>query len=519
MDISGFALGMRFDFLKDSVSAEDVRYLFGELKQLLSREDVLGLRLFGGVAKLNERDSEGVYTLVFTNGKIKMMRELYAILNGDARLTALSEHRTPFIQNNVIREFEGLEYFGEVQEDGSLSGGSGKDLVFPPASENPRHGIYGHPGRKLASDAKRVVVAPNAFKGTIPADVAARSLMRSIRQADPDIITIPIPVADGGDGTLCAIENAVLTNRRSMTVTCPYGKKTEAYYLVSDGMTAIIESALASGIALCDSDALDPMNATSYGTGELILRAAHEGIGKIFVCLGGSATNDCGIGMARALGVRFPMANGEYAESASQLKDIVAIDASGMDRLVKNANITVVCDVTNPLTGENGATRVFGPQKGAVGEIADGLEEGMLNVGRLIDAFCGRDVSIDVGAGAAGGMGAMLMGLFGAKYLSGAEAILDITEFDRKLKGASLVITGEGRIDRTTLSGKAVGAVIAHAEKSGVRTAIIAGCRGEGAEEVESHAVATLYTESEEDALLHFDRTADRLTELMFGKE
>lgn len=503
MTIYGFSLGMRFDLLKDNVSDTDIEALLSQITQVLTREDVADLMIYGGVCKLNELDSECVYTVVFMNGKINPMRRLYSVLSEDARLMALSEHRTPFIQNNVIRELGEMEYFGKVEEDGVCKGGSGRKLVFPEKVEK----------RKTVSDTRTIIAAPNSFKGTIPASVAAKSIMRAYRAIYPDTIVIPVPVADGGDGTLEAIENAILTQRHFMQVTGPYGEKVDAYYLVSDGMTAIIESALASGIALCSDKELDPLSATSYGTGELILRAAHEGIKDIYVCLGGSATNDCGIGLARALGCRFVMKDGSEAVSAAQMKDVAAIDSAGIDLLVKKTNITVLCDVSNKLTGPDGATYVYGPQKGAAGDILEELEAGMLNMEKLLNAYSGSEVCSANGAGAAGGMGAILMAVFGARCIPGAEAVLEIVGFDRALKKASLVITGEGRVDSTSLNGKAVGSVLAHSRKAGVTTAIIAGSRGEGAEEAEKLVAVNVYCGTGDDAASLFDKAAAELVQ------
>lgn len=503
MTVLGFSLGMRFDLLKDRVTEADIDQLFSELTQVLSREDVSDLMIYGGVCKLNERDRDGIYTVIFMNGKIKPMRRLYSVLSQDARLNALADNLTPFIQNNVIREFENVEYFGKVDEQGVCAGGSGRKLVFPETVVP----------RKKTVEAEKIIVSPNSFKGTIPASDAARQIIRALRRRYPDCITVALPIADGGDGTLEVIENALYTQRHSMKVTGPYGDKIDAYYLVSDGMTAIIESAQASGLALCGGKQLDPTAATSFGTGELILRAAHEGIKDIYVCLGGSATNDCGIGMARALGCRFVMSDGAEAESALQMADVVSIDAAGVDPLVRKANINVLCDVSNKLTGPDGATFVYGPQKGAECESLEKLEAGMLNMEKLLNAYCGSEVCSTDGAGAAGGMGAMLMAVFGAKHLTGSEAVLEIVDFDRELKKASVVVTGEGRIDATSVCGKAVGSVIGHSCRAGVPIALIAGSRGQGAEEVERSAACAVYCGTGEDPYMLLEKAAEKLAE------
>ncbi|MBR3382211.1 MAG: glycerate kinase [Clostridia bacterium] len=510
MKIKRFALGVRFDTLKDSVSPEDVDSLLGELTSALSIKDVENLVISGGVCKLSEDDGEGIYTVVFTNGGLKKMRALYSKIDSDAALHAMLETRRPFIQNNVVRAFEGLELFGSVGKDGVCSGGNGRSLSFPKYNE----------ARALCSGSKTVLIAPNAFKGTISADEASRRLRRAIRRVLPDVTCVPVPVADGGDGTLKAVEKALLGQKRSMSVTSPYGRKIESEYLVIDGSKAVIESALASGLAVCGEDRPDPLHASSFGTGQMILRAAHEGVGTILVCLGGSATNDCGLGLARALGVRFIASSGEEIDSAARMGEIVRIDASGLDGQVSKCEIVAVCDVSNPLTGKTGATRIFGPQKGADPSTVEELERSMLNMEKRLNEYAGKEICSKPGAGAAGGMGAMLMALFGAKVVPGAEAILGVADFDRKLRSAALVITGEGMIDRTSLNGKAVGAIIEHSHKAGVPLALIAGSRGEGGELVEEHANFIEYTGSMDDPLRRFDEAADRLAEriaVLFG--
>lgn len=500
MRIMRFSLGVRFDTLKEDVTPSDIDTVLKELTSLFCVKEVEKLHIFGGVCKLNDSDGSGIYTVVFMNGGLKKMRHVYSKINLDARLHSMLDAREPFLQNNVIRNFENMEFFGAVGADGVCAQGDGRSLRFPARADK----------RKLFSKENTVILAPNAFKGTIPAQTAARHLRRVFRESLPNVTCVPIPVADGGDGSLNALENAVIGQRHGMEVTDPYGKRIRAEYYVVDGSKAFIESALASGLALCDRDSLNPLQASSIGVGELMLRAAHEGIREIYVCLGGSATNDCGIGMASALGVRFLDSDGNEVHTAENMSCIASIDASQMDAQIRASRIIAMCDVKNPLTGEYGATYTFGSQKGASPEILEVLERGMLNMEKLLNAYAGKDVCTD-GAGAAGGMGAMLIALLNAEMKSGAEAILEIAEFDNKIKEASLVITGEGGLDKTSLSGKAVGAVIEHAKRAGVPVAVIAGHRGDGADAVERMVKYHEYSESESDALKFFDMAARRL--------
>ena len=497
-----FSLGARFDCLKSSVEPEDVDRILGEITSVLTAEEVETLHAYGGRFDFDGREEPGVYIFVLMNGSIKRMKNVYRKLDSDARIHAMLESRTPYLQNNVLRNAEGLEFFGVIGKDGRAEGGSGRELVFP-GKTAPRRQFEGG----------TILVAPNSFKGTIPGGEAARRIMRAVRKRLPEVTCVPVPAADGGDGTLDAVEQAVLGSRHGMEVEGPCGRKVYAEYYVVDGMKAMIESALASGLALTEQSERDILKATSFGTGQLILRAAHEGIRNIFVCLGGSATNDCGLGLARALGVRFFDPEGNEVTEASALESIVKIDDSGLDPQVREARVTAVCDVTNPLTGENGATCTFGPQKGGTKEQLDLLESGMRNMEALLNGYAGSEVCSLPGAGAAGGMGAMLMALLGADTMPGADAVLDIADFDSKLKNASLVITGEGRIDGTSLKGKIVGAILSRAKKAGVPAAIIAGSRGDGAEEVEALAEFCEYSNSEENALEYFDKAAERLAE------
>ncbi len=501
MEILKFALGIRFDTLKDQVSEEDIRLFLSEVSHAVDPDLLEEAELYGGVCPIDKRDSRGIYTLVFMNGGIRTMRRLYAELDSDARIAALLDSRCPYTQNNVIRNYEGMEFIGRIVKGGALTGGSGRlERIAGRDKDRPLH-----------SEACRIVLAPNAFKGTFTAGEAVRRLQIAVRDRLPEVITVPVPTADGGDGTLDAIECACSCMRRSVKVTDPVGKPVQADYLVIDGTKAVIESALASGIALIGNEERDPLRTTSFGTGELMLRAAKEGVKEIVVCLGGSATNDCGIGLARALGCRFLSEDGSEIESAADMELIRSIDVSNISKLVKDAAVTVVCDVDAPLTGEHGATYTFGPQKGADDEALEKLEKGMKNMEKLLNAHAGAEVCSNPGAGAAGGMGAMLMAVFGARFGFGAEAVLSAAEMDRKLKGASLVITGEGAIDATSLRGKAVGAVIEHARRAQVPYAVIAGKAGEGAQEIIDGAAAVSFTGSEIEPEKHFDEAARRL--------
>lgn len=503
MDVSRFSLGVRFDFLTESVNDDYIDGIFEQICSAVPLDVVEGLMLYGGKSVRSEYDGDSVYMVVFTKGCIKNMRKLYSIINNDAVLHGMLCAREPYLQNNVLRELDGFDYFGTVASDGSVTGGIGLKHAF--SNKNIM--------RRIVRDQKRILVVPNAFKGTFDSFEAGKIICASLRKRLPDSDITALPAADGGDGTLKAVESLILGRKRTIEVTSPYGKKIKASYYAIDGEKAVIESALASGLALCSDDELDPLKATSRGSGELILRALHEGLNNILICLGGSATNDCGIGALSALGYRFLNESGEEITTAERLDEIASIDSSGADKLIENAEFTVVCDVDNPLTGPNGATYTFGRQKGADEGSLAVLEKGMINMAELLDTFSGKPVSLSKGAGAAGGMGAAFMSILGAKYASGADTILDIADFDKKLRNAALVITGEGCIDSTSICGKAVGVIAERAASAGVPVALIAGKKGEGAESAEMKAVAAIYCDDGKDRKAALFEAANKLAD------
>ncbi len=487
MKIARFALGIRFNFYSKPITAQAVKELLSELSHVVSGKTAAGLHVYGGASKIFQTDAEGVYTILIMNGSLKQMRRLFRAVNNDARLRAMMERRAPYIQNNVVRDFKDMDFFGRVDGEGKLIDGT---------SAVQTDGIvFGTPDkdRKPQAAARQIIIVPDSFKGTFSATHVTDILSEVVLDAIPTADICPLPAADGGEGTLDAVERAVLCRRRPMLLTNAIGEKTEASYLVIDGSKAIIESAQAVGLGKIAPDNRDIRHATSYGVGEMILHAASEGVKQIYIGLGGTATNDCGIGMAAALGFKLLDAEGNAVTSAECMKDIVTINASEVPKCVMEAHYTVMCDVVNPLCGENGATYVYGPQKGADAETLATLEDGMLNMERLLEEYSGKQIGNMCGAGAAGGMGAMLFALLSAEYASGAEAILDIIDFNGRIGSASAVITGEGRLDSTSANGKLVGMVLKRACGANVPALILAGCRGDGAEEIEQLSSKTIY--------------------------
>lgn len=321
----------------------------------------------------------------------------------------------------------------------------------------------------------RVVCAPDSFKESISAVAAAGAMARGVCKARPDAQVDRCPIADGGEGTVAAMLEAVGGQAMRQRVTGPLGEPVEATWgLLADG-TAVIEMAAAAGLSLVPAGQRDPTRTTTRGVGELIRAAVGAGCRSIVLGIGGSATTDAGLGMAQGLGVVFRDAAGRVIDeplSGGQLQRVASIDLSGRLRL---APIVVACDVTNPLTGPRGAAAVYGPQKGARPDQIGLLEAGLGHAAELIRRSLGVDVDAVPGAGAAGGLGAGLIAFAGATLRPGIELVLDAVGFDRRVADADLCLTGEGRFDATSLAGKACVGVATRARRYGTPTIALVG--------------------------------------------
>ena len=331
----------------------------------------------------------------------------------------------------------------------------------------------------------RFIIAPDSFKGSNTSIAVAGAIERGIRKVFPDADVIKIPIADGGEGTVDAVVTGGDGALRRLEVTGPMGDSVTAAYGLLEGNRAVIEMAAASGLTLVPEDRRDPLRATTYGTGELIEAALDEGCRELLIGIGGSATNDAGIGMAQALGWSFTDSGGrEVGCGGGELERIAAIDGSGADPRLSECRIAVACDVTNPLFGETGAAYVYGPQKGATPEMVKRLDGGLESFARVISRVLGRDVHAIPGAGAAGGLGAGLIAFCGAELKSGIEAVLDIVGFDGFLESTDLVITGEGAIDGQSKYGKVPVGVAKRAKVRGIPVLALVGDIKDGAEAV-----------------------------------
>ncbi len=335
----------------------------------------------------------------------------------------------------------------------------------------------------------RVLVAPDSFKGSLTSIQACDAIEQGIREVFPDAQVTKIPVADGGEGTVEAICSAASCIIVSEAVTGPLGNRVHADYAVLPDHTAYVEMAAASGLLLAEGRG-NPLITTTYGTGELIRSALDHGCRKIIIGLGGSATNDGGLGMAQALGYSFKDAAGnELGFGGGELGSLAVIDASGRDRRIGECEFIAACDVKNPLCGESGASAVYGPQKGASPEMVRTLDDNLRHFARVIRETLGADIADEPGAGAAGGLGGGLMAFCGARMRGGIDIILDLMEFDSKLSGVDLVITGEGRMDYQTAFGKVPVGIATRAKRLHKPVIAFTGEIGAGAGELYNHGI------------------------------
>lgn len=323
----------------------------------------------------------------------------------------------------------------------------------------------------------KIVVATDSFKGSMRSDEAGGIIADALHESLSDAEIIVIPMADGGEGTTDAVVCATGGELRSVTVTGPLGEPVVASYgLLPDGRTAVMETASASGIELVPPSGLDPMRATTFGTGELIRASIEDGVRDIILGIGGSATVDGGIGMARALGYRLLTADGsECGRGGGALSTIVGIETDSVIPELAETRIRVACDVTNPLLGERGAARVFGPQKGATPEMVEELERGLGHLGAVWRSQGMLETVESPGDGAAGGLGAALRAFCNAEMSSGADLVAEITGFDEEIRTADLLVTGEGRTDKQTADGKLCAVLAAKAQAAGAKTILISG--------------------------------------------
>lgn len=373
----------------------------------------------------------------------------------------------------------------------------------------------------------KIVIAPDSFKGSLTARQAADAIERGVRRATPDVDIISIPMADGGEGTVRALVDATGGRLISVRVTGPLGEPVAATYgILGDGTTAVIEMAEAAGLHLVGTMP-DPLHATTRGVGELILDALDHGAERIIVGLGGSATNDGGAGMAQALGIRLLDADGrDLPVGGAALADLDRIDCTGLDPRVTRTPIILASDVTNPLAGPDGASAVFGPQKGATPAMVEQLDQALSHYAAVIHRDTSRSVGIIPGSGAAGGLGAGFLAFTDATMRSGVDLVTETVGLKERAVGADYCFTGEGRIDGQTQYGKTPMGVAraVHEAAPACHVIALAGSLGEDAEQLNALGFAAVFgiqpeavslQEALAGASRNLERTAEQVMRLL----
>lgn len=342
---------------------------------------------------------------------------------------------------------------------------------------------------------EKILLVPDSFKGTLSSRQVCQVMAGQLRRFFPQAQVKSIPVADGGEGSVEAFLAAAGGERRTRTVTGPFGEPVEAFYgILGDGRTAVIEMAACAGLPLAEGR-LNPERATTYGVGELLLAAKEAGCTKAILGLGGSCTNDGGAGAAAALGAKFTRADGAaFIPTGGTLGEIAALDVSPVAQALQGMELTAMCDIDNPLYGEAGAAVVFAPQKGADAAMVARLDAGLRHLGQVADRCLGRDFSHLPGAGAAGGLGFGMAAFCGAQLRMGIDAVLDAVGFDSLLPGTDVVFTGEGKIDSQSARGKVVSGVAARCRKAGVPVVAVVGQIGQGFEEMYQQGLTAVFS-------------------------
>lgn len=341
---------------------------------------------------------------------------------------------------------------------------------------------------------KQVVLIPDSFKGTMASEEICRILAGEFRRRFPECRVTEVPVADGGEGSVDAFLQALGGEKIPALVQGPLGKPVDAFYGILPDGTAVIEMAAAAGLPLVGEEK-NPEIATTYGVGQLMKDAMERGCRKLIVGLGGSATNDGGCGAAAALGIAFRNPQGEsFVPTGKTLSQIASIHLEGKHPLLDQTEILTMCDIRNPLCGETGAARVFGPQKGADEAMVLRLDQGLAHLAEIVKRDTGSSILHVPGAGAAGGMGGGMAAFFGSTLQLGIETVLDTVHFDSLLEKADLVVTGEGKLDAQSLGGKVVIGVARRAKKAGVPVLALVGDIGNGIEPVYEEGVSAVFS-------------------------
>jgi glycerate 2-kinase len=363
----------------------------------------------------------------------------------------------------------------------------------------------------------KIVIAPDSFKESLSALEVAEAIEKGFKQVLPDAEIVKVPMADGGEGTVQSLVDATGGEIITKTVTGPLGEPVEAFFgILGNKTTAVIEMAAASGIQLVSTEKRNPLLTTTRGTGELIIAALDHGVKHIIIGIGGSATNDGGAGMAKALGAILLDENGdEIGEGGGALSDLATINLANFDPRLADIQIEVACDVENPLTGEKGASAIFGPQKGATPEMVVKLDQNLAHFAAIIERDLGKKIDNVPGAGAAGGLGGGLLAFLSSELKRGVEIVIEATGLTHIVKDADLVITGEGKIDGQTIFGKTPVGVSKTAKKYGVPVIGLAGNVSKDSHVVHEHGIDAIFSIvpgiiSLEDAFQHAGEYVER---------
>ena len=342
----------------------------------------------------------------------------------------------------------------------------------------------------------KILIAPDSFKGSLSASKVADAMGKGVKKVIPQVQLTHLPLSDGGEGLVDSLVGASEGEVIQQEVTGPLGKPVSSFWgLMGDKKTAVIEMAAASGLPLVPQAERNPMLTTTYGTGELILAALNRGCSKLIIGIGGSATNDGGSGMAQALGASLSDEMGkELPYGGGHLSRLVKIDLSGMDPRLRKIQVLVACDVTNPLTGAEGASHVYGPQKGATRSMAEELDRGLKHYAKIIARDLGIEVDNVPGSGAAGGLGAGIMAFLGGELTPGIELVMNALGLTRELKDCSLVLTGEGKLDAQSIFGKVPVGVARKAKKEGVPVVVLAGGVGDDLEAIHQVGITACFS-------------------------
>jgi len=362
----------------------------------------------------------------------------------------------------------------------------------------------------------KIIVAPDSFKESLSAKAVASAISKGILKVLPKAEIMQIPISDGGEGLLDALVEVLGGKRLSVFVKDPLLRNIKAEYaIIENGKTAIIEMAQASGLVLLKESEKSPLHTSTYGTGQLILDALDRGCTKIIIGIGGSATNDGGMGMVKALGGKFVNRNNQdIGHGGKALADLYKIDLSEFDKRIANCKIITACDVTNPLTGVNGASIVYGGQKGGTAEELRSLDNNLIHYASIIRKNLKIEVETIKGAGAAGGMGAALLAFFDAKLVDGIDLILKTLRLEEHIINSDLIITGEGKIDKQTLNGKAIVGLARIAKINKVPLIAIAGKLGEGIEPLHNKGIHAIFSIIDQPMKLSMAlKNADKLIE------